>query len=67
MYIYNEVNKCIHIISKMQKISINFKILKKDGICNQPTNKLKIRILSQTSIFYKIRHSLVILFVNLHL
>ena len=33
----------------------------------QPTNKLKIRILSETSILYLIRHASVILTVGLHL
>ena len=33
----------------------------------QPTNKLKIRILSQTSILYLIRHASVILIVGLHI
>ena len=33
----------------------------------QPTNKLKIRILSQTSILYLIRHALVILIAGLHM
>ena len=33
----------------------------------QPTNKLKIKILYETSILYLIRHALVILTVGLHL
>ena len=33
----------------------------------QPTNKLKIRMLSETSIPYLIRHALFILIVGLHL
>ena len=33
----------------------------------QPTNKLKIRILSETSIPYLIRHASFILIVSLHL
>ena len=33
----------------------------------QPTNKLKIKILSETSILYLIRHAPVILTVGLHL
>ena len=34
---------------------------------NKPTNKLKIRILSQTSILYLIPHASVILIIGLHL
>ena len=33
----------------------------------KPTTKLKIRILSQTSILYLIRHDSVILIVGLHM
>ena len=37
------------------------------GDKKQPTNKLKIRILSETSIPYLIRHASFILIVSLHL
>ena len=33
----------------------------------QPTNELKIRILSETSILYLIRHASVILIVDIHM
>ena len=41
----------------------------KDGLLRlkQPTNKLEIRMVSQTSILYLLRHASVILIVSLYL
>ena len=50
---------CMYIVLRKLKLDLYDK--------KQPTNKLKIRILSETSILYLIRHALFILIVGLHL
>ena len=59
-----DTHKCTtnvsHVISTVHAKSVSWR-------CKRFTNKLKIRILSQTDIFYLIRHASVILIVGLHM
>ena len=59
-----DTHKCTtnvsHVINTVHAKSVSWR-------CKRFTNKLKIRILSQTDIFYLIRHASVILIVGLHM